>query len=324
MMNKMKHILLFLPVAMLLAACTQNELTDNGQGTPLPEPIPLQLTATGLQAVAIPAHASTRGTYDGDWKGVQTVKVYIHPNSKDYEVSPLKEDSKKAELICGLHPADHMFWWNYQQEEKNVLAWAPSDYVLNDPISLPTKWTKDEFAKYDIIGMVKTISFEERNDPVEFKHLMAKAVINIKKSPYLENSKLAVKMCNLINSGKLTGNSIPPQKNYLEITTGTEVADAVVTPYELESPKDPATNFATYEALVIPQTIAGLDSKIEIKVNDKTTYVWSISFSGNTFAAGNEYTFNITVDAKGLGVQVDGGIEWGTGGASGSGSVTLP
>lgn len=59
-MNRMRHILFFLPVAILLAACTQDELTDR-TGETLPEPIPLQLTAAIGEAVATPPRHTRHG-----------------------------------------------------------------------------------------------------------------------------------------------------------------------------------------------------------------------------------------------------------------------
>ena len=83
--------------------------------------------------------------------------------------------------------------------------------------------------------------------------------------------------------------------------------------------------FATYEALVMPQTVTMDNRNIIIQV-DGVQYVWEISLQtiGNTsFDSGCQYTFNITVDAKGLEVSVAQSTTW-TDGNSGSGSVVLP
>lgn len=92
-----------------------------------------------------------------------------------------------------------------------------------------------------------------------------------------------------------------------------------ITPHRLDTPADGA--FASYEALVIPQT-PNLNSAIEIKVGGAV-----YSFLTNSilsFAPSYVHTFDITVKAEGLEVSVDtGSMTWGDG-ADGEGSVDLP
>ena len=175
-----------LAVALLLAACSQDETI--GDGNILPEgKYPLELTATGIQAVATPA---TRGSFfEGDWDGVTSVRVRVNEQEKEYSVTP-SEDMKMANLAPAepLKSTDELFWWNSTTDEKTVTAWAPSNYVLNEIIEFPTEWTKEDFAKYDIIGVRQTIGFENRNAPLEFQHMMAKFIINLRKTPYPENA----------------------------------------------------------------------------------------------------------------------------------------
>ena len=70
--------------------------------------------------------------------------------------------------------------------------------------------------------------------------------------------------------------------------------------------------------------VAATDELIGITVDDDAEYVYRLpdDYNNALFLGGYVYTFNITVDAKGLDVQVSESIDWGNGG-TGSGSITL-
>ena len=70
-MYRMKHTLILVAAALVLAACSQDE--PAGDSLPVGE-YPLLIDAAGLQAIATP---QTRGTYDGNWDEVETVAVKV-------------------------------------------------------------------------------------------------------------------------------------------------------------------------------------------------------------------------------------------------------
>ena len=339
-MNKSRlHSLRNIAAALLacagFASCTQDELTE--QGTPLPiGQYPLELTAGGLQAVATPAQPATRGTMDSDWDGVTKVKVRVNDQQeKEYSVTP-SEDNKTAFLT----PADPLtnddvpFWWQSTTETKTVTAWAPSRYVLDENISFPTKWEKDDFAKYDIIGVRKDIGFEDRNKPLEFRHLMAKVVINLRRTDYLENAqKVDVQLLNMYGVGRLR---VAYDSNQLLVDSWEGSQN--VTPYHLPAETYEEVDFgngqrekpfASYMALVIPANSMNIDV-LQIEV-DGVQYLVTKEALGQggmlgevSYEAGKVATINITVKENELNVTVNESISWDTNGASGEGSVTLP
>ena len=70
-MYRMKHTLILMAAALVLAACSQDEPT----GDSLPGGArPLVINASGLQSIATP---QTRGTLEGNWDGVETVGVRV-------------------------------------------------------------------------------------------------------------------------------------------------------------------------------------------------------------------------------------------------------
>lgn len=324
---------LWVIAALTCASCTQDELTDNGQGTPLPEPLPLELTAGGLQAVATPAQPTTRGTFfDSDWKGVDKVRVQVNDRSeKEYKVEP-SADKKTARLTPAryLELHDEEFWWKSTQEVKTVMAWTK--YDLNETFTLPTTWTEEDLDKFDIIGVrEKNITFANRNKSLKFEHLMAKVVINLRNTQYLHAAQnVDVKLLTMLAEGKL----IYHENNDRLQVTNSQNATIAFTPYRLpvENYEDvnfgdgqPEKPFASYTVLAIPivwrkdylDVLSIYVDDVEYKLKgDNLQYDLS-------YVRGQVTTINVTVKAEGLRVTTGQTIGWDIG-STGSGSITLP
>lgn len=331
-MNKMKHILLLLPVAMLLAACTQDELTDNGQGTPLPEPIPLQLTASLGETVATPATRAT--TVDGEWPASGIVYVQISDTEEGLDGAPVKEYTVDAKGNLTPPLGTEPLYWENTTQKYCVRAWYPGGRTdWNDTPKEGIQWTVGEdqsteagLAKDDFLYAYQTLEFSTQPHKLDFKHLMSKITINLVNSDYLmqyDPEKVSVSLVSTdfypawYYEGTFRGSG--SELDLFEKQAGEAIA--TITPFKLSAD---GTYYASYEAIVIPQVINGTKKAIQVTV-DNTTYQWSMTLSsGAMMKSGNEYIFNITVDARGLDVQVDTSIGWGADGASGNGSVTLP
>ena len=331
-LHSLRNIAAALLACVVFASCTQDELTEQGTSLPIGQ-YPLELTAGGLQAVATPAQPATRGTMDGDWDGVERVTVMVNDEkekTKEYSVTP-SEVNKTAFLTPAvpLGNDDKLFWWTSTGEQKTVMAWAPSGYVLDKEFTLPTEWTEDDFAKYDVIGVRQTIGFTDKS--LEFQHLMAKVVINLRRTDYLEKAKeVNVKLLIMYNTGKLEVNN-----NLIRI--GNIYDNKSTTPYQLPSGNYEEVNFgeeqwetpfASYTALVVP-VISGNIDVLQIEVDGATYKVkrQDITDSVNVYyEAGKVTTFNITVKENKLDVTIDNtaSIGWDTDGATGSGNVELP
>lgn len=318
--------------ALALASCSQNELTE--QGTPLPVgKYPLELTADGLQAVATPAQASTRGTFfDDDWNGVTSVKVRVNDvQEKEYSVT-LLTDKKKAHLAPAkqLGLTDESFWWTSTEEKKTVMAWTK--YDLNATFSLPETWEKKHFDEFDIIGVRETIGFEDRNKPLEFQHMMAKVVINLRKTPYLEKNaeNVKVQLLNMAAYGRVVFYAYG-----LFIVDQATATSTAFTPYQLpeEEYEDvnfgdghPEKPFASYTLLVVPTNKVGNPGLeiLQIEVDDATYKLKTDTALDLFYKPGQVTTYNVTVKENGLKAAVEQSIDWETDGASGSGEVELP
>ena len=317
------------------ASCTQDELEE--QGTPLPVgQYPLELTAGGLQAVATPAQSATRGTMDGDWDGVTKVKVRVNDkDEKEYKVEAYG-DNKTALLTpeFPLRNDDELFWWTSTGEQKTVTAWAPSEYALDGEIPFPTEWKEEDFTKYDVIGVRKNIKFTDNPKSLEFQHLMAKVVINLRRTDYLEKAQdIKVQLIGFIRTGILKILS-----NQLCIDYKVE-GGVNITPYRLSSENYEEVDFgngqrekpfASYMALVVPLNLTNTNV-LQIEVDGATYLVTkaalNVSQYGNVYyRPGQVTTFNIRVKENELEVSIDynTSIDWGTDGNTGSGEVELP
>ena len=152
----------------------------------------------------------------------------------------------------------------------------------------------------------------------EFRHTLSKVRINLKASEYLQSAtKVDVRLLD-----QYTMASIPTTTLTLY---GSSTRDKDITPYQLETPEPGC--YASYEALVIPLTDNDkneIDELIGITV-DGAEYVYRLpdDYNNALFLGGYVYTFNITVDAKGLKVSVAQSSTW-TNGNGGEGSVALP
>lgn len=317
MMRKMKHTLILAATALLLAACTQDELAEQGNALPEGE-YPLELTATGMQAVATP---STRGTIDGDWEGVQNIAVQVGNETKEYTLTS-SGDYKTATLT-----SDDPFYWTSTDETKTVEAWYPCLTTLPEKWEVLADQSAGIPADKDFLHAYKTIPFSSRNEAgLTFEHCLAKVVINIQQSDYLDSydGDLSVQLTDLLTTGEVTHS-----EDYFFITIQGDFSTGrnSITPHQLDTQADGV--FASYEALVIPQPCAPSSlSAIEVHVGDATYKVeiselTSLGFS-YSFSANYVHTFDITVKAEGLEVSVDTGSMTWKEGTGGEGSVDLP
>lgn len=311
------------------ASCSQDELTE--QGTPLPVgQYPLELTAGGLQAVAAPSPASTRGTVEGNWEGVQSVMVLdaTSPNPpKAYQVTA------NGNTSSAILTSDDPFWWTSTDELKIVEAWHPARHPddptinfenrapqANDRWSVPADQSSKDFDAnaYDFIyPESELIWFNERkNASLKFQHLLTKVVVNLMPSSYLSaNSQdISVSLVNCALSGIF-------YNAYGTLLLGTEDKQDKTLTMRRIAPNAQAS--PSFDALVIPQSVQTTNMAVLIKVG-AVSYTWPVQIEYGLFKPGWCYTFNITVKEHGLDVKVDNSIGWDSNGASGSGSITFP
>ena len=268
-------------LALLLGACTQDELADNNR---LPEgEYPVVIRATGLSVEATPQAApSTRATVDGDWQGVQTVALKMGDAVKEYTVTPNSADNTKATLSRKNDP----YYWT-SRNPITVSAWWPFDNA--DITQMPAvKVAEDQskladFQKSDFIA-AENRKVEFNNPSLEFNHRTARVAIELK--PGAGFTSVAGATVSLVRLSADNGNP------------------TAIKTYNASG--------NTYEALTAPQTVAAGNPFVKVELGSGTFYFRPQN--DVVLEAGNRYTYTVKVNATGLTLEGCTIGDWADGG----------
>mgnify|MGYP000310053743 CR=1 FL=1 len=329
---------LWLVVALALASCSQEEFAGGGQGTWLPYgKYPLELTAVIGEAVATPA---TRGTIahgsfpDYGFSALYRVASsidYPKENEIDWYYGRLHSSTYEINEDGTVEPDPNFyrpFYWRRTDEKIYIYAYSWSNFP-HQCNTYPHEVNEDqreemEFNFSDYIFAYEALTFGGDNT-LHFRHLTSKVTINIMQSDYLQAQNpddVEVTLATKDKQWYIQGNFIGTNPKEIALFEAEGLEQSEIIPYKNPNPTDDDI-YATYEAVVIPQTIADTRKTIEIKVGD-TTYSYEVECSKGQYTSGEEWIYNITVGAKGLDATVEeGNIGWGEG-DTGSGSVALP
>ena len=285
----MRHRLLIpaataLLFALLLAACTQDELAD---GSRLSEgEYPVVIHATGLSVEATPQAApSTRAAVDGDWQGVTSVALKMGDAVKEYTVTA-STDFKSATLSRENDP----YYWT-SRDPITVSAWWPLDDT--DITQMPAVKVAEDQSKLADFQNSDFISAENRkvefnNPTLEFTHRTARVAIELK--PGTGFTSVAGATVSLVSLSADNGNP------------------TAIKTYNASG--------NTYEALTATQTVAAGKPFVKVELGSGTFYFRPQN--NVVLEAGNRYTYIVKVNATGLtlegctiGSWVDGGGESG-------------
>lgn len=311
---------------LLAAACSQNDF-DDGQGIPLPAgkyPMTFATTVEGVTA--------TRATTDNTWAGNEEVAVWMGSGDPKKYTPAADGTSVTLQAATGEKP----FYWE-STSNINVSAWyLGTGYAATLPTTWSVKATQsgDSYQQSDFLyAPAKSIAFNPQtgtDNSLTFYHQTAKVIINIRKEGILTD---ASKITSVIigNNIALKGTYTAPTDNGTAGTwTPTTDGKGTIIPKTLTNPNTVSfgsgstaeTALASYEALVIPQTVTTGENFIGITV-DGTNYWYKAETGSNELKAGYVHTYNITVKGGKLEVTMNSSMSWGIG-TSGSGSVELP
>ena len=287
----MRHRL-FIPAAtallFALAACTQDELTDDNR---LPEgEYPVVIRATGLSVEATPLAApSTRAAVDGDWQGVTSVALKMGDAVKEYTVTA-STDFKSATLS---RENDPHYWTS--RDPITVSAWWPFDNA--DITQMPAvKVAEDQskladFQKSDFIS-AENRKVEFNNPALEFTHRTARMAIELK--PGTGFTSVAGATVSLVSLSAYNGNP------------------TAIKTYNASG--------NTYEALAAPQTVAAGNPFVRVELGGGTFYFRPQN--NVVLEAGSRYKYTVKVNATGLTLEGCTIGDWADGGGE-SGAAEL-
>ena len=269
-------------LALLLGACTQDELADDNRLSK--EEYPIVIHATGLSVEAAP---STRASVDGDWQGVNSVALKIGDAVKEYTVTATDADGYKSATLSREN--DPYYW--ISRNPITVSAWWPLDDT-NITQMPAVKVAKDQsklvdFQKSDFISAEnRTVEFN--NPTLEFTHRTARVTIELK--PGTGFTSVAGATVRLVSLSADNGNP------------------TAIKTYNASG--------NTYEALTAPQTVAAGKPFVRVELGGGTFYFRPQN--NVVLEAGSRYKYTVRVNTTGLtlegctiGSWADGGGESG-------------
>lgn len=305
----------FSALALLLAAaaCTQDDAGTLPDGTQ-----PLTLTA------AIEGSADTRATVDNRWNGNETIALQVTDGDGtewyDYTVDDkgnlsgeyywTKPSPITVQGICPNIMVENNDWtWSVEEDQSSDADYQSGDLLCSES---------------------KTVSFAQ-TPALTFYHQTAKIVVNIKSDGLPESIGATADDISLTigeggiltMDGSFTIPTAAGSDNRWLGTWRTGSTKGSIKPHLATTPE--TGNFATYEALVIPQDMtAGTRLLTFTAEKDGKAYgPFYYTLKGDAkWQAGYVYTYNITIFHHGLEVQVSESIDWGNG-ATGSGNIFL-
>ncbi|RGD23085.1 hypothetical protein DW646_22135 [Bacteroides sp. AM23-18] len=329
---------LWMVVALVLASCSQEELAGGEQGTLLPYgKYPLELTAAIGEAVATPATLGTvHGTFPQGYEDryLKVVSSIDYPDENKINwydgVSSVATYyiDEVGTMVWNFHGSRDNIYWRRSDEKIYVYAYSHGntpDERNTDPQGVNKNQSEeDDFNNSDYLFAYEALTFLG-DHTLHFRHLTSKVTINLRPSEYLsaqDPEDVEVKLTGK-DGGKwyIQGNFIGRDPDKVTLFEAEGLKQSEIIPYKNLTPTDGM--YATYEAVVIPQTIKDTGKTIQIKVGE-TTYSYEVKCPKDKYTSGEEWIYNITVGAKGLDVTVEEeNIGWGKG-DTGSGSVALP
>ena len=250
-------------LALLLGACTQDELADGSRLSK--EEYPIVIHATGLSVEATP---STRASVDGDWVGVNSVALKIGDAVKEYIVTTSDADGYKSAMLTSNDP----YYW-ISRNPITVSAWWPMDNT--DITQMPVVKVAEDQSKLADFQNSDFISAENRkvefnNPTLEFNHRTARVAIELK--PGTGFTSVAGATVSLVSLSADNGNP------------------TAIKTYNASG--------NTYEALTAPQTVAAGKQFVKVELGGGTFYFRPQN--NVVLEAGNRYSYTVKVNANGL------------------------
>ena len=250
-------------LALLLGACTQDELADDSRLSK--EEYPIVIHATGLSVEAAP---STRTTVDGDWQGVTSVALKIGDAVKEYIVSTSDADGYKSATLTSNDP----YYW-ISRNPITVSAWWPFNNA--DITQMPVVKVAEDQSKLADFQNSDFISAENRkvefnNPKLEFTHRTARVAIELK--PGTGFTSVDGATVSLVSLSADNGNP------------------TAIKTYNASG--------NTYEALTAPQTVAAGKPFVKVELGGGTFYFRPQN--DVVLEAGNRYSYTVKVNTTGL------------------------
>lgn len=261
---------------LLLAGCTQDELSD-GQGELLPEgKYPLTFTATQGEPVASPqtrvSDYDEGGNHKSKWTDGDQIKVAVSEGDNTMATTcTLGENGN----VTGYDPK--LYWKTTSLSKIN--AWYSNIAGQNTTSTTVSLADQSSGLAYVLKAEEKTgVNYKSGNISLNFKHQLAKVRVKLEKGTYegdLSNASVKVKgytTCTVTNG---------------EVSNGGNEAYIIM-----------HKNDDYYEANLVPQSVSATDFIKIIGKNDKEFAVTLTAGAPSALMGGQVYTFTVKVDKQ--------------------------
>ena len=291
-MSKMKHTLCYMAALVGFAACTQDELTgDTCKGQ-----YPLTLTAT------VAGRADTRATVEGTWEKDNAIILAIGENKYTYQYG-----------TDNAWTSSTPYFWKEGDDAISVSAYSFGGKATGDYAVQADQNADDGYQSSDLLYAPAVEVAHGEDAELTFYHQTAKVVVNVKNDGYLSggtNDNVSMTINGLSTSASFTS----PTTQTSTIWAGTwsnHSNQKDITPHKAETTSGYA---ATFEALVIPQTVSAESTLFQFYVGDVGPFRYTVPTEDIAWETGMVYTYNMTLTMNGtVTVDITTGLpDWGT------------
>lgn len=311
---KIKNIFFAAAAAMALTACSSDDAIETvQQKSQFPEDGVMRFTTNLVDPTAVTTRASITGS-DVNQNGQQFQVKIVNPTSATYSYfNTVQYDGSE------WTPINRMLWQNDQQSITVTAAYKQgktfSDYEFIVGANLTVaadQSTEAKLKQQDLLTMpTKTIanpSIEEtlmQNGKlvINFYHALTKLDVTLdlanefyKNDPKLNNaSNITEFTISGTNAGYQFNAMETANENYGKVTvTASTAADILASQASFTAATDADMHsYATYEAIVVPQTIAAGQLTVSFKIGTRS-FSWT-NTEAITLEQGKHYTLPLTV-----------------------------
>lgn len=284
--------------ALALTACTEDVADDNS----LPDgryPMTFTTTVQGL--------TQTRATVDNTWAGTEEVAVMAGNTVKKY----------MAAKGGALAPdgADNQLYWT--SKTMTVQAWHSDTYSDTRPEKFTVQPDQNNGTGYqqsDMLYAIASVSYSGGSSAsLEFKHLPAKVVVNLKADTQNGITEEEVKNATvtLVNQALTSGViTVDEEGKNCTVAQAASGSEGII---PQKSGQTASGYQQTVQALVVPQQMQG---RKFIKVTTgadaaaRVYYYIPTTEADGKLEAGYQYTYNITVKKDKLEVTASSSVSW--------------
>ena len=283
--------------ALALTACTEDVADDNS----FPDgryPMTFTTTVQGL--------TQTRATVENTWAGREDVAIMAGNTVKKYTAANGGE----------LTPADtdNPHYWT--SKTMTVQAWYSATYSDTRPenFTVQQDQNSDGYQQSDMLYAIQSVSYNSSSPAsLEFKHLPAKVVVNLKADTQngITETDVTNATVTLVNQA-LTSGAIAVDEEGKNCTVEQAASGSErITPQKLD--KSASGYQQAVQALVVPQQMQG---RKFIKVTTgadaaaRDYYYTPTTEADGKLEAGYQYTYNITVKKDKLEVTASSSVSW--------------